>query len=120
MLAGCHGMAHDEQIDGPYWLTAIDTLEEMHVSYDMGGGSSIGRIPATVFAAGFDDQYIVAAQHPGNDRSKTEYYYLVRALDGRLVDPSVTVRGPFDQAAFAQETARLNLPPLTIEIAALE
>jgi hypothetical protein len=120
LLAGCHGVAHDEQIDGPYHLLALDVDEEMHVAYDFGDGTSIGRIPATVFAAGSDSQYVVAARHPDNDRSTTEYYYLVRALDGPLVDPSVTVRGPLDLSTFQSESERLGLPPMTLEIDSLK
>jgi hypothetical protein len=120
VLSGCYGMAHDDRIDGPYRLVAIDAIEEMQVAYDLGDDASIGRIPATVFWVGFDARYIVAARHPDNDRSITQYFYLVRALDGPIVDPNVTVRGPFDRATFAQETTRLGLPPLTTEVQSLK
>ena len=75
---------------------------------------TVERVPATVFAAGFDSNYIVAARHPNNNRSITEYFYVIRALDGR--EGSDGVRGPFESDVFAFETKRLGLPSLTIEL----
>jgi hypothetical protein len=106
-------------------MVAIDTAEQSEVAYDLGHGSSIGRVPPTVFAVGYNRDYIVAARHPTSyidqpDRSKTEYYYIIRAKDGPYVDPSVTVRGPFNASGFAAETGRLHLPTLKDEIASLK
>jgi hypothetical protein len=107
-------------------LVAIDVSEASSVAYDLGGGSSIGRVPETVFAVGWDTSYVVAARHPHAfsdrelDKSKAEYFYILRAKDGPNVDPSVTVRGPFDPVAFANETRRLHLPPFRREIANLK
>ena len=119
LLAGC-GFVHNERLDGPYRLNAIDAGSEMSVCYDLGDGNCIGRISETVFAVGWNSSYLVAARHPHNDKSKVEYFYLVRALDGPLVDPSVTVRGPFDLSSFEQERQRLGLPSLTRELASLK
>ena len=118
-LSAC-GFVRDKHIDGPYRLVAIDVDEQSSICYALKGGDCVGRIEETVFAVGFDASYIVAARHPSNDRSKTEYYYLIRALDGPLADPSVTVRGPFDAVAFDGERARLTLPKFTYEIASLK
>jgi len=117
ILAGC-GFVHDEKIDGPYRLVAVDVHSEMSVCYSV-GSDCIGRIPETVFAVGSDAKYVVAARHPLNDRSRTEYYYLIRELDGPHVDPKSTVRGPFDGVAFEREQKRLALPPLNRKLAAL-
>jgi hypothetical protein len=119
LLAGC-GFVHDERLDGPYRLNAIDVMSEMSICYDLGNGHCIGRISETVFAVGWNSAYVVAARHPYNDKSKVEYFYLVRALDGPHVDPSVTVRGPFDLQSFGQERQRLGLPPLMRELASLK
>jgi hypothetical protein len=119
LLAGC-GFVHDEQLDGPYRLNAVDVDSQMSVCYDLGDGDCIGRISETVFAVGWNSSYLVAARHPHRDKSKVEYFYLVRALDGPLIDPSVTVRGPFDLRSFEQERQRLGLPALTRELASLK
>jgi hypothetical protein len=109
---GACGFVHDERIDGPYRLVAIDVWEEMAICYEIENGC-IGRIPETVYTVGFDAKYLVAARHPNNDQSKTEYYYLTRALDGPLIDPSATVSGPFNADEFEAERTRLNLPPFS-------
>lgn len=51
LLAGC-GFVHDERIDGPYRLIAVDGDDEMSLSYSLPGGNAIGRISSTVFAVG--------------------------------------------------------------------
>lgn len=118
MVTGC-GFVHDERIDGPYRLVAVDVNTEMIVCYDL-GRDCIGRIPETVFAVGADAKHVVAARHPHGDRSRTEYYYLIRELDGPLVGPKVAVRGPFDSQAFEVERQRLALPSLKREIVSLK
>jgi hypothetical protein len=119
LLAGCE-FVHDERLDGPYRLNAVDVDSEMSVCYDLGNGNCIGRISETVFAVGWNSSYLVAARHPHSDKSKIEYFYLDRALDGPLVDPSVTVRGPLNLRSFEQERQRLGLPILTRELASLK
>jgi hypothetical protein len=120
LLAAC-GFVHDERLDGPYRLIAVDVPSEMGIFYDLGKGNAIMRIPETVFAAGWNDAYVIAARHPSqNDKSKVEYFYLIRALDGPYVDPKVTVRGPFDLVSFEDERQRLRLPPFTRELAYLK
>ena len=118
VLAAC-GFVTDEHIDGPYRLVAIDVNEDMGVCYSV-NRDCVGRIPETVFAVGWNNSFIVAARHPKNDRSRVEYFYIDRAVDGTFVDPSVSVRGPFDSQAFEQEKRRLGLPPFRREIAGLK
>ena len=81
----------------------------MHVCYAFEDGC-VGRIPETVFQVGFDERYVVAASHP--TPNSVAYFYIIRDLDGLLVDPSVSVRGPFDATAFAEERSRIGLPEL--------
>jgi len=117
-LGGCGDywqFAHDERVDGPYRLQAVDTLSEMSVNYACHGGAA-ERIQETVFKVGFDERFLVAARHPFDDVSGrfdekvTEYYYLVRSADGCDKLSSVSVHGPFDAARFDQESRRLDLP----------
>ncbi len=119
LLCAC-GFVHDEHLIGPYRLIAIDVSEEMSIRYSMAGGDAIGRINSTVFAYGWNDKYIVAKQHPMNNRAVTNYYYLDIAKDGELVDPSVSVVGPMTEREFSLRTMELNLPPFIRTIKSLE
>ena len=119
VLAAC-GFATDERLDGRYRLVAVDVNEDMSVCYSLENGSCIGRISETVFAVGWNNSFIVAARHPKNDRSRVEYFYIDRAIDGELVDPSIAVNGPFDSDAFEQEKRRHALPAFRREIASLK
>jgi hypothetical protein len=110
-LAGC-GFAHDEPVAGPYRLVAVDSGEQMSLCYSL-DENCVGRVGPTVFEAGANDAYVVAARHPGNDKRRAEYFYLIRELDGPDADPSIAVRGPFDEATYRQQEARLGLPSFT-------
>jgi hypothetical protein len=118
VLRGC-GFVHDEHLVGPYRLNAIDVDEQMSVCYDL-GGDAVGRIGETVFAVGWDDRYIVAKQHPKNDRRVTNYFYLDMSRDGPTADPSRSVTGPLSAAEFNAKKAELGLPEFKRVIASLE
>jgi hypothetical protein len=111
-LQSC-GFVYDQGIAGPYRLVAIDSYDQMDVCYTLSGGNCIGRVDSTVFGVGSNAAYVVAARHPGNDKARTEYFYIIRALDRAEADPSVAVRGPYDAARFQTEQSRLGLPPVT-------
>ncbi len=114
------GFDHDEKLIGPYRLTAVDMSEQMSVDYGLDGGSAIVRITETVFSVGWDERYIVAKQHPKNDRSITNYFYLVIADDSPYANPAASVRGPFTAEEFAQKKKKLGLPDFTRTIKSLE
>jgi hypothetical protein len=116
-VAAC-GFVHDQTIDGPYRLVAIDVEEQMDVCYSI-QDACVGRIGETVFAVGHDASYIVAARHPSNNRKVTEYFYLVRSMDGPIADPSASARGPFDAGQFEAERVRLRLPSFDTSMASL-
>ncbi|WP_411827917.1 hypothetical protein [Luteolibacter sp. AS25] len=114
-ISGC-GFIHDKEITGPYRLIAVDLIEEMSICYNLGNGDAVGRIEGTVFAYGFDQQFIVAKQHPANDRTITRYFYLDMTLDSKHADPSASVTGPLDRPAFEEARLRLKLPPFSCTI----
>ncbi len=126
LVTGCLQFDFDSKaISGPYELVAVDIIEQSEIAYRLDGQNLTERVFPTVFATGYDRDYIVAARHPMTkdyrlDKSKTEYYYIIRAKDGPAVDPSVAVRGPFNASGFEAETQRLHLPALKDEIASLK
>lgn len=119
ILSSC-GFAHDEPLTGNYCLIATDLLEQMSISYSFENGSAVGRIDETVFAVGWDQRYIVAKQHPNNNRALTNYYYLEMAKDSPYADPRESVTGPLTAQQFASKQNELKLPPFTRTIKSLE
>jgi hypothetical protein len=119
VLSGCgFGFSHDEQIVGPYQLIAVDVPEQIEVAYSL-GKDAVGRIPETVFAVGWNDRYIVAKQHPHNDRAITNFYILDMSRDSATDDPTA-VTGPLNEADFARERSELGLPAFKRTIKSLE
>lgn len=118
-LPAC-GFVHDEKIVGHYHLVAVDIDAEMSVCYELNTGSCIGRIPGTVFAVGADAHYIVAKQHPGNDRTVVQYFILQMDKDNELSSPEASVVGPLSEAQYNQQARALRLPPFSRAIASLK
>ncbi|WDE95571.1 hypothetical protein PQO03_07540 [Lentisphaera profundi] len=108
LLTGC-GFVHDEHIIGPYRLIAVDISEQMSISYELEGGAA-GRINETVFEYGFDAYFIVAKQHPKNNRNIINYFYLEMKKDSKYANPSDSVTGPLTKKEFGIATKKLNLP----------
>ena len=118
-LSGC-GFVHDEHLVGPYYLTAVDTSEQMSLGCAVEGGSRVGRIDETVFAVGWNDRYIVAKQHPKNDRRVTNYFFLDVSRDSAYADPRASVTGPLTEAEFQAKKAELGLPGFKRSVRSLE
>ncbi|TDU66492.1 hypothetical protein EI77_03587 [Prosthecobacter fusiformis] len=117
-LTGC-GFVHDEVVTGPYRLVAVDIDADMSLCYSL-GNDAIGRVNETVFAVGWNDTYVVAKQHPDNDRKITHYYFIERSKDGPYVDPPECVTGPLTEMEFRQKQQELNLPAFSRTISSLE
>jgi len=109
VLAGC-GPVQDRDVVGRNRLVATDAPAEQMLCYSLDDGNCIERIPATVFEVGYDDRYVVASVDEDNDGSHLSYYYIIRALDGPLAEPSVSVKGPLYLEEFEREKSRLALP----------
>jgi hypothetical protein len=118
LLAGCD--SGTPWRSGPYALLWIDLPEEVRLSYYMGNGAWAQLIEPRVFAVGANDRYIVAKQHPGGNKSITNYFI----IDIRAGAPSARsnggVVGPLTGKAFAERATQLSLPPFTKTLASLE
>lgn len=98
---------------GPYALLWIDTAENNSLCREIGGGSCIGRVDATVFAVGSNGRYVVAKQHPAGDRDKTSYFIIDSLRDSELANQSDVVLGPLSKEAYGKKAVELNLPEFT-------
>jgi hypothetical protein len=113
------GFVHDETLVGPYRLVAVDSDDQMMICWTVPNthGDCLGDdLPAnTVYAAGFDKRYVVAAGHPPvfgkpRDKSVTYYYYVVRSPDEWNKFPYGRIKGPLNKAQFETDKAALHLP----------
>jgi hypothetical protein len=119
LLSGCFGFVHDEVLVGRYRLVAVDGRDQMQMCWSIGDhGDCLGEglPPAMLFAAGFNEKYVVAAVHPSGPQGPTTwYFYVVR--DPLNENNKVWVRhdtkGPFSESEYEAERTRLDLPPFT-------
>ncbi len=95
---------------GPYALLWIDTPDNVSLSYDLGSGSWVGRVEPKVFAVGANDQYIVAKQHPTQNKLIVDYYIVLRGEDSMSADSKKVVLGPLTTEEFDLKSKELNLP----------
>ncbi len=115
-LTAC-GFAHDEPLVGRYHLVGVDAREEMTLcwTFDNGSCHDLGR--STLYAAGYNDRYVVAAIHPQGARTAATEYLIVTREPARESSEDgeprniATVTG---EAQYAIAKARLGLPDFTV------
>jgi hypothetical protein len=105
---------------GPYILSWIDEPSRVELSHESSGGIVEERIAATVYAMGWDGQYLVAKQHPKGNKVETNYFVIDATKDtsGALVQS--VVLGPLTEVEFQQKSAALKLPKFSKILASLE
>lgn len=105
---------------GPYALLWIDTGENISLNRDLGSGSWAGRVDSTVFAVGWDGRYLVAKQHPSNDRGTTNYFIVDARTDSDYANQAKVVMGPLTASEFQRKTIDLRLPTFSKVLRSLE
>ncbi len=115
-LTAC-GFVHDETLVGRYHLVGVDAREEMMLCWTFDNGSCHGLGGSTLYAAGYNDRYVVAAIHPQGARTAATEYLIVTREPAReswqYGEPRniATVTG---EAQYDSEKARLGLPDFTV------
>ena len=114
LLAGCAltlsacGFAHEEVIDGPYRLVAVDTMDQLWVCYDVDGGC-VGRSPEPVSGYGFNDRWISVLV-------SGQYYVIDRKADSEFAEPGDVVSGPYSAAEFDTLSPERDLPSISARV----
>lgn len=110
MLSGCSDL-HHEHITGRYYLVAIDTKETMSLCYSVNDDNSsfVDVIGMCVYSIGYNDKYIIAKQHPSNNRD-TIVYYIVPIHKEFNYFPEKNVIGPLSDAQFRKTRKKLFIP----------
>jgi hypothetical protein len=124
LLSSCFGLFDHgtEWRSGPYGLAWVDDPGDVTLSYDVGKGGWAILVDSCVFAVGANQQYVVAKQHPGGDKTITNYF-IVEIRAGLPVRDRISknaVIGPLDEKAFLQKAAELTLPPFTKTLESLK
>jgi hypothetical protein len=112
--------------NGPYYLIAIDSEEQMSLEYDMGGFSNLDNLVGqTVFAVGANEGFVVAKQHPRDvfshfafNRGRTNYFIVDRATERPGRKPRVV--GPLTRAQFDSVSQSADLPEFSKTFRKLE
>lgn len=84
-LNSCGGFVHDETLVSRYHLVAVDDDSGMMLCWSLDSGNCVGEGlgGSTVFAAGYNDKYVVVAIHPdGPKTARTKYLVVTRNSAG--------------------------------------
>jgi hypothetical protein len=112
---GCQDLAIKEKIIENYYLVAADDSEGTTLSYhDYSDGNNYsGIIEATVFAVGYNDNYLIIKQHPcilpnPPDKTTTNYYILPlkKGMDWRTKNGLI---GPLTLEQFNEQRKELHI-----------
>ena len=113
LACGGIGLAYEYDLTADYAIWAIDELEQAAVVQKSSQGSSAtGVIDPTVFAYGWNDDFIIAQRYPDretvNDMNAAliEWYILVVATE--------TVHGPLTEVEYHQLREALGVVPANL------
>jgi hypothetical protein len=103
-------------ITGDYFLIAADVEEQLTLSCQLTSGSTYSHIiESTVFAIGYDENYIIAKQHPKDLIDITNYFILpIKNVAVDTVEKGLI--GPLTLQEFEQKRKELNLEQLKFTI----
>ena len=105
------GLAYKEQIQDYYYLIATDDEKYMSIAYnDYGGSAYLNIIPSTVFAVGYNENFIIAKRHPSQfsepiNKNITNYYIIPIKNN-----PNNNAIGPLSLEQFYEKRKELNVP----------
>jgi len=109
-LGGCPfmGLVYEEDLVDEYAVWAADGIEDAAIvrRHAQSPGAA-GVVSPMVFAYAWNDDFIIAKQHPRKDRNVdrgTTHWYVVEVASRR-------VHGPLDQAEFRDLQDKLKIPP---------
>jgi hypothetical protein len=110
---GCTDM-YVEHLVGNYYLIEADYVDiELSLSYKLKNGDYTGVVNPTLFAVGYDDEYIIAKRHPHEfgypvNKSVT-HYYIVPLKYNVHASPDGNRTVPLSREEFERKRIELNI-----------
>lgn len=107
-LSGCQDFVIEENVTGNYYLIATDIYEDLALSYKLKEDGYLGVVGETVFSVGFNDDYIIAKQHPFNMKHITNYFIIPIYKEYTLY-PEKGIIGPMNYIDFNKKLKELGI-----------
>ena len=116
LLTSCWGLFYEQHIIDSYYLIAVDGTEDLCIACSTDNGKSYYSyvIPSTVYAVGYNDDFIIAKQHPcvfsfPPDTSIANYFII--PLKNKIGDNySHNIIGSLTLEEFVQKRKELSIP----------
>ena len=103
---------YEKHIIYDYYLHAIEDRQTINLSLNLENGGSIEVVEETIYAVGFNENYIILKQHPKKfgpiDKSVTNFY-IVTIYKQNGLTPKKGVLGPFSIEEFREKQKELKL-----------
>ncbi|XHR97705.1 hypothetical protein ACFJIV_14215 [Mucilaginibacter sp. UC70_90] len=114
----CSGFVNNVKLIGNYSVVAIDEDEQSDICYFDHNDKNNGCIPvitSTVFAVGYNKDFIIAQQHPRTfpnppDKTVTNYYILPVDYKNKHWGDKFGLIGPLTSAQFKTKRMELSVP----------
>jgi len=101
----------EQNITDKYWLFANNTMDEMSIWYFPKNGSNL-IVKETVFAVGYNDNFIIAKNHPkdlaGKINKSVTHYHIININKDFENNPRSSTPLTFKQFEYKRE--QLNIP----------
>jgi hypothetical protein len=112
LLTSCISCAvYKKELTEGYELSANDDISGMSIFVN-DGQYQVGVVNPTVFSVGFDEEFIIAKQHPFNDNlidKSITNYYIVPVKDKVSVSPDENKIGPLSHKEFLVKRKELGV-----------
>ena len=109
LIGGCpfSGRVYEEDLVNGYAVWAPDVKKQAEIVHKGKGGSgATAVVPHTVFAYGWNDDFIIAKRHPEKDRkvdASITHWYIIEVASGK-------VHGPLSEGEFGKLRTELKVP----------
>ena len=103
-LGGCGGIGfnYQKKLHGNFYIIATDVDEQMCIAKKTSRNGYSTIVDETVYEVGYDSNFIVAIQHPMNNKNVNAYYIV--KMDSSQAEPSANnTFGPLTFQQFYQK-----------------